>query len=45
MRQMLVFIGDYNPRLNMLGGAEHYIKALSKRGSWDTVACSHYRPN
>lgn len=44
MRQMQMFIGDYNLRLNMLGWTGLYTKGLSKRISWDIVTCSHYRP-
>lgn len=44
MRQMQMFIGDYNLRLNTLGWIGLYTKGLSKRTSWDIVTCSDYRP-
>lgn len=44
MRQIEMFIGDYNPRLDMLGWTGLYIKGLSKRGSRDIATRSHDRP-
>lgn len=44
MRQTEMFIGDYNPRLDMLGWTGLYIEGLSKSGSWDIATRSHYRP-
>ena len=39
-----MFIGDYNPRLDMLGWTRLCIQGLSKRGSWDITTHIHYRP-